>query len=138
MKFLSESKKGADLVGSNSKSIHPTKFSCSLQLSLFENIGEYFKMDDIKPVNEVHNRILLIVEAYQVLMNLDNIDEEQADILEKILTLSESNPILSHMLSIVDDKLPMNEDEISKEFSSHVKQEIGDDAYQAWREVRFM
>lgn len=158
---LSASKKGASSSGFTSKAIHPHKASCAIQLSLFENISaskainlcnssksfqpSLFKnldesniIEDIKLFNKVHDEILMIVKTYHCLMNLRRLDEVQADILEKILDLSEANPILSEILSIVDENLPISEDEMSGNFSQYLKQKIGDDAYQAWREFHFM
>jgi hypothetical protein len=135
---LSASKKGTHLGGFNSKSTHTTKSFSSLQLSLFDNTEETTTLDDVEFFNIVQHQILPIVKTYQELMNEDRINEEQSDILEKILKLSEANPILCQMLSIVDENLPVNEDEMSKEFSKQLKQRLGNDAYQAWREVRFM
>jgi hypothetical protein len=138
VKILSESKEGRKLVDLNSKLPHPHKPLVSLQLCLFGNTDETDTGDDIELLNRADNQILSIVKTYQDLMSLDRVNEEQADILAKILNLSEANPIVSHMLSIVDKNLPISEDEVSGEFSQHLKQKIGDDAYQAWREVRFM
>ena len=105
---LSDSKRGIHLRGFNFKSTHSTKLSSSSQPSSFNIVDKTIAVDNAELSSNVHNRILSIVQTYQELMNLDRINEEQADILEKILKLSEANPILCQMLSIVDENLPTN------------------------------
>lgn len=129
---LSDKKEGRILGGSNSvhSDIPKLKSPSPLQLDLFDH------MDNML-FTKVLNECLPIVQTYQELISLESISDSQADLLEEILALSETDSLLSKLLSKVDENIPL-EDELSREFSKQVKQKIGADRYQAWREVRFM
>lgn len=129
---LSDEKEGRILGGLNSvySDIPKRKSPSPLQLDLFD-------YTDYNLCSQVLIECLPIVHAYEELISLDNISDSQADLLEEILTLGEAYPLLSKLLSKVDENIPLD-DGLSREFSKQVKQEIGIECYQAWREVRFM
>jgi hypothetical protein len=128
---LSDSKEGRILGSSNSvhNGITKRKSPSPLQLDLFDHT------DDIL-FSKVLNECLPIVQTYQKLISLEIISDSQADLLDEILTLSETNPVLSKLLSKVDENIPL-EDKLAREFSNQVKQKIGVEQYQAWQELRF-
>ena len=99
-----------------------------IQLNLFDvDLGDIL-------FDKVWLKCLPIVQAYRDLLRLDSISDSEADLLEKILTLSEAYPILSKLLSLVDENISLD-DGLSIEFEKQAKLKIGDEEYHAW-EVR--
>lgn len=110
--------------------------------------------------DKIRGKFLKIVEAYRDLLSHDEMNDAQADFLERILSLSVDYPILSRLLSKVDEDLStdlpdsshvptakqpflcdllfaIDEDislknDLSQEFQKYAKQAIGNEEYQAW------
>lgn len=110
--------------------------------------------------DKIRVKFLTIVEAYRDLLSHDEMNDVQADLLERILSLSVDYPILSELLSKVDEDLSTDipdsplvpsaaqpflcdllsivdedislDNDLSQEFKKYAKQAIGNEEYQAW------
>jgi hypothetical protein len=99
-----------------------------IQLNLFD-------MDYSEDIlfDKVWLKCLPIVQAYRDILSLNSLDDHHSDLLEKILALSEVHPLLSKLLSMVDETISLD-DGLSSNFARRAKLKIGDEEYQAWKE----
>jgi hypothetical protein len=152
---FSDNEEGEIICVLNSMYSYPdTPMSKSKQQNSFDEESEDNLFDKIRV------KFLTIVEVYRDLLSHDEMNDAQADLLERILRLSVDYPILSELLSKVDENLSTDipdsplvptakqpflcdllstmdkdislENNLSQEFRKYAKQAIGNEEYQAW------